>query len=185
MNLRFTENNTSVLFSFFHLPRIHILPSLGSLLQLLIQLLHRLLQPGEQTRDVSSRWHRGDLVNLSTPVLLSLSSPTHPSPPSLSSLPLAGSPRPPEEAASHKLASGRWAGGGALLGSSLCLAAESRGRRAAECTSPEPHAVDTAEKSSLLVLWFTPYHCPAMQLGEDTLGQSAAGGAVAGSTEWG
>lgn len=75
-------------------------------------------------RDVGSWWHRGDLLNLSTPVLLSLSSPTHPSPLSLSSLPLAGSPRPPEEAASHKLASGRWAGGGALLGSSLCLGAE-------------------------------------------------------------
>lgn len=32
VNLRFTENNTSVLFPFFNLPRVYLLPSLGSLL---------------------------------------------------------------------------------------------------------------------------------------------------------
>nr|KAF6469797.1 hypothetical protein HJG59_011155 [Molossus molossus] len=108
-------------FFVFHLPHIHILPVLGSLLQLLIQLLHLvLLQPEEQTvPDASSWWHRGELLNLSTRSAPFLSSPHHPS--LSSSLPLTGSPRPPEEAASHKLASGQCPGRGALLWSSLCL----------------------------------------------------------------
>lgn len=37
------------------------------------------------------------------------------------------------------------------------------------------HAVDTVEKSNLLMMWFTPYHCPAMQLREDILGQVCNG----------
>lgn len=34
----------------------------------------------------------------------------------------------------------------------------------------EPDAIGKIEKSDLLKMWFTQYHCPAVQLREDILG---------------
>lgn len=96
-------------------------------------------------------------------MLLSLSSPTHPSSPVSSYLPLTESPRPSEEAASHKLTSGQCARGGALLLSVYVWGAESRGRRVAECT----HQVSMAHQSHVQMCSSERIHwvMPGMGLG--------------------
>lgn len=86
MNLRFTENSTSVLFRFLHLPRVRVLPSSGSALYS-FRCCYRtilLLQPGEQTLQVSvPGWRCLKLLNLSTrrAPSLDLSHLSLPSPP--------------------------------------------------------------------------------------------------------
>lgn len=146
-------------FVVFCLPHVHILPSLGSLLQLLIQLLHHRLAPARRadSRDVSSLLASSETRTLARAVLLSSPSPTHSSASIPSYLPLTGSPRPSQEVASHKLASGRCAGEGLCWGAADVWGAENRGRRVAERTLQVSRAH-----------WV---HCSAVQLREDLLGQ--------------
>lgn len=76
-------------FVVLRLPHVHILPSSGPLLQLLIQLLHRRLAPATRADgwDVSSRLASSETRTLARAVLLSLPSPACPSLPTHPLLP--------------------------------------------------------------------------------------------------
>lgn len=160
MSLRFTENNTSVLFSLSFVGHTYTFfqawgHSSGFWFNYCTTVL---LQPREQTvRDVRSRLASSETRTSARAVLFSLPSPAHPSPPIPSHLPLTWSPRPSQEVASHQLASGRCAGEGLCWRAADVWGAENRSRRVPQHT----HQVSRAHRD----------HCPAVQLREDILGQ--------------